>query len=325
MDSKLLKLGGWLNLTDQQFQILVALHQLELRKEIPSPQNIVGEYKLISNKLIQKPNLFTILKSLSGKKLIKKTGQGEYAVNFDGVHNILVDEKEEKQKDLKQLELVVAETEDYFMRQLMPTEQPRVEYLDHDVLFKTLAESLASSTSFYIVGNFPSIAYTYPVYAGLGRDKYLETILAKTLKEKTLTVYFITDLDVDYVFNHAFMTLGDPAKAYHECRLMLKQLRNLVELSENIDVRFHEDPHGLDVAIPVKRKDEPTEFIIFTRDEHKNVMGGVHVKAVEPAKAAKHMFNRLFQYAEKLRGAQAEKRIGEAEERLTIKYGVLEK
>ncbi|MFH1788460.1 MAG: hypothetical protein ABH834_03675 [Candidatus Altiarchaeota archaeon] len=325
MDSEFQRIGEWLSLTEQQFDILTAIHKLRLGKETPSPKNIVLEYKKLSGKLIQKPNLFTIIKLLSDKNLVTKTGQGEYDVNLTGIQELLAKKKEDKQKELNQLSRIVDETENYFRKQLKPIEQPTVHYLAQHEVFGKLGERLANSTAYHIVENFPSIAYTYPVYSGLGRSQYQETLLEKTIKGKKLRLCVLTDLDVDYVFNHAFMTLGDPVKAYNECQLMLKQFRNMLELSGNIDVRFHEDPHGLDVAIPEGRLDEPVEFVIFTRDEHKNIMGGVHVKAGEPAKSAKHMFNRLFQYAEKLEGSVADKRVKEAQERLTLKYGVLEK
>lgn len=325
MDLEFQKLGNWLNLTEQQFQILTAVHQLHLRDEASSPKNIVAEYKGISNKLIQKPNLFTILKTLSEKKLLRKTGQASYALDFDGLRDLLSDKREVKQKELNQLDRILMETEEYFRKRLKPREQPEVNYLDHDALFKKLADAVNHSTGYCVVGNFPSIAYTYPVYSGLHREEYMNALLENALKKKTLNVSFLTNMDVDYLFNHAFMTLGDPARAYRECRIMLQQLRNILDSNENVDVRYHEDPHGLDVAIPEKREDDPTEFIIFTRDEHKNIMGGVHVKAGEPARQAKHMFKRLFNYAEKLEGKTAEKIIQKIEEQLDEKYGVISK
>lgn len=323
MEFDFLKTGQWLSLTEQQFQILAAIHKLELRNEKTSPQDIVREYRKISDKLIQKPNLFTIIKTLSEKKLVKKTGQAAYSINFEGIRDTLTHARAGKQEELRQLTAALQETEEYFRTYLKPREQPRVEYLDNQALYAKLSEEILNSTTFSIVANFPSIAYTYTIHSRLGREKYVQNMLEKTVKKQELRLCYLTDLDVDYLFNHAFMALGDPSKAYTESMLVLDQLASLIQSTPKIDVRFHEDPHGLDFAIPEKKMDEPESFIVFTRDEHRNIMGGVHVKASEPAKQAKQVFNRLFSYAEKLDDKSAGKKIQEIKQKLQEKYRVL--
>jgi len=325
MEFDFAKIGGWLDLTDQQFQILSVVHRLELSRRRPSPKNIVLEYESVSDKLIAKPNLFTILKALCDRGLVRRVEQGSYAVDFEVVREVLAKRIGLKEAELDQLRRVVDETEKFFKKELKSKDIPYVTYLDHDELYSKLSKIVSTASQYFIVANFPSVAYTYTVYSRLRREDYWKALVERTLKEKSLHACFLTDLNVDSLFTNAFIAFGDPSKAYKESKLILGQLGNLVDECENLDVRFHEEPHGLSVAISEREEDWPGEFIILTRDEHNKIKGGIHIKSPEPARQAKEMFVRLFDYAEKLEGKVAEKRISEAVERLDAKYGVLGK
>ena len=62
MDLK--KVGGWLDLTNQEFDILQCIYRLQLDGLEVSPKNIQGKYKRRMGKKIEKANLFKIIRQV---------------------------------------------------------------------------------------------------------------------------------------------------------------------------------------------------------------------------------------------------------------------
>jgi hypothetical protein len=314
----------WLELTQQQLEVLKVIYKLQQTPGKTTPKEISREYKRIHGKQILKPNLFTILKLLQKRGLLSKAGQADYKVDMEGIKKNLEDKRQTLEKQQTDFENACRHTEEYFQKLTWQLDRPIVEYLDHDELYQKMAEILQESETYYAVANFPMIAYTQKLNHGLAREPYTDALWNRCLKKEQLQVNYITDLNIDYLFNHAFRVYGDPKLAYRECHTVVNQLENQIQSSAKLDIRYLEDPHGLDTGIFQRKGREPDEFMLFVRDEHEDITGGVHVKSLDTARSALKMFNRGYEYAEKLAGKAGENSIGKTREVLKQKYGILE-
>lgn len=311
----------WLDTTDQQFQILKTIYRLEDVETKTMPKDITREYAKTNKKTILKPNLFNILKTLLQKKLIKKDLTRGYRVDYDGIRETLEKHKEKLGREEEELKKAQAKTEEYFRKNL-PKAYPLVEYYEQKELYPKMAESLKEAEKTHIVANFPVIAYTKELTYGLGREEYAEAMWQRCFKEKKLQVNYLTDLNLDALFNHAFRIHGDPKIAYQECQAMLSRLETQVKTNEKLDVRHSDNPHGLDVAI-IEQK-EPIEVYIFIRDEHGEITGGTRIKSKQTAINALQQYNRAYEYAEKLNTPDGQKTIQNLKTQLKQKYSILE-
>ena len=319
-DRELMKIAKWLEITDQQFEILLSIYKLEARGEETTPRNIEREYLNTYGRVPQRSNLFGQIRQLLSKNLVTKERQGLYSVDFDVMYTMLRDRRDRFIEELNEFNRVSERVRDYFKRAALQTTKHRVEYLNHSELYDALAESIRDVDRFYATANFPTIFYTYPLAAGIGRSSYTDMVWKRCFKKGELNVLYLTTLNIDFLFNHAFRVYGDPKRAYKECVIIIDQLWNQIETHDNLDIRYLKEPHGMDVFIPESY--EPREFFIFTRDEHRNIIGGIRIRSPETAISAKQMFMHDFEYAEKLRGKKGEEIIENIKKELEEKYSV---
>lgn len=312
-------IARWLNTTEQQFQIIKTIYRLGNRETEATPKNISKEYEKLHGKVIQKPNLFTILRTLIEKDLIQKDASFNYKVNFGGIRQTLGEHQEKLEKEREEFQKAHNKTEDYFRKNISTQERPVVDYYEQKELYAEMTKSISNSSILDIVSNFPSIAYTYSIAVGVNQLEYVETLWKRCFKEKDLEVNCLTTLDVDHLFNQAFRSLEEPKLAFKECELVLQQLANHVEAHRKLRVRTVEEQKGMDVCIPIKNK--PTEFYLFMKDEHKDISGGIKIKSPETASQAETMFKLGFDYAEDI----TPKTIQTLQAKLKQKYGILEK
>lgn len=321
METKeLMKVGRWLKVTDQQFGILLSVYRLERHKEETTPKNIEKEYLSAYGKAPQRSNLFGQMRQLLGKNLITKERKGVYSVNFDTLSAMLKEQRDEFVEELNEFNRVSGKVENYFKKASLQTTRPRVDYLDYDELFSAMSKSVKDADRVYMTTNFPSVAYTYSLAAGIGRGNYLKNVWDRCFKKADMDVCYLTTLNIDFPFNHAFRVYGDPKTAYKECIIILEQIWNQIETHRKLDIRYMKEPHGMDVFIPERY--DPKEFFIFTRDEHKNITGGIGIKSPETALNAKSMFMRDFEYAEKLRGPKGGEILNNLKKELEEKYAI---
>lgn len=318
--NELRKIVKWLGVTDQQFGILLSIYKLESRREETTPRNIEREYLKNYGKAPQRSNLFAQIRQLLGKNLITKERKGFYSVNFDAMSAMIQDRRDKFIEELNEFNRVSERVQDYFKKAALQAARPRVDYLDHDELYDALAKSIKDADRLYTTINFPTIAYTYPLATGIGRGNYTKMVWDRCFKKAELNAFYLTALNIDFPFNHAFRIYGDPKKAYRECIIILDQLWNQIETYNNLDIRYLKEPHGMDVFIPERYG--PREFFLFTRDEHKNIIGGIEVRSPETAISAKQMFMRDFEYAEQLRGPKGEEIIENIKKELEKKYSI---
>ncbi|MFH1055647.1 MAG: hypothetical protein V1744_06100 [Candidatus Altiarchaeota archaeon] len=310
----------WTSLTQQQYDIVKVIYRLRNRGVKPTPKNIQREYRTEHNKIIIKPNLFNILKTLQNKKVIVRAALAEYALDQEGIRGAIEESKQGLRKDVEDCERTQNEIEQFFKELTYRKEQPDIHYLEGEQLYLALADSLEKSDAFYVVTDFPTIAYSREMTHTLGREPYAEK-LWQTLKNKKTQMNILTELNMDTLFNHAFRTYGDPKIAYQESLTTIDKLRTQMETHKNLDIRYIDSPHGLGVAI-VQQK-EPVEFIIFMRDEHNDIQGGIRIRSHRTAANALRTFMHTYEYATHLNSPVGRDILQKTKENLTHKYGVL--
>ena len=297
------ELSEWLGITKQQLTILTVINSLRTRKRVASPKNISLEFKKQQGKSIQKSNLFTQIKILIDKDFIAKSGKADYIIVSEAIKSKLLERKSALLEEADEIDKVWASLDTYFVDMSQEKEQI-IEYLDYDSLFDLLERRLRYAKEYFIVAKFPGISYTYTTYSKIKRGKYLETMRHRCFDTKELKLTYITQLGLDYPFEHSMQLYNDHKAAYRECEIIIKQLENQVKNYENLDVRYMEHPFGFDVIIPVI--DEINEFFLFIRDEREFVVGGIHIKSPKTAKKAYERFIMECKNAKRVHGRYAE-------------------
>lgn len=322
LDSVFDGFGGWTGLTGRESDILKIVYRLQAGGGDTSPESIVGEFKRVFRTPIRKPNLFHILKNLREKGYLVHEGYGSYRIDADGLNQALAERQQMLQEKEGELAGFRKDLEGSLRRLSYGLTPPKVDYLEYHDFWKRMGEMSRETDKLSLVASFPQIAYTRTVYRTLGREKYMEPLYREATRKKGVRLEYLTDLDVDFLFNHCFRSLEDPRKAYRETVRILDTLENLVEKQPNIDVRHLPDPHGLDVAIRHK-EEEPIEFMLFIKDEHQDLMAGILIKNPAIAKNSHQMFTRGYEYATPLTSRQGREILGETRENLEKKYGIL--
>lgn len=313
------RVGGWLDLTSQEFEILKNIYRLDAAGGRASPKTINSAYAHENNKTIQKQNLHKILRKLVDSDFVARKGQGEYTVSLPGIQTALAGRRQKRADELSNFEQVTENIEEEFHKHLSPTDAPYVEYLASTTLYDHIAGILGDAVEFNIVANFPSIAYPPNLAAKLDRSEYSSVLAERCLSRGILQANFLTDLDVDHLFVHCFRVLDSPGKAFKLASNILNNIESMAESDSKVDVRYHPDPHGLDVAVPIA--EEPQQFYLFTRDEHQEISGGIYVKSRDSSRNALQSFRRSFDYAER----DLTKHLETARNKLAHKYGILGK
>jgi len=314
-------LARWLSITNQQLDIMMSIYRLQAEGIETSPRNIEKRYINDYGESLQKSNLFGQIRSLVHKGLVIKERKGVYSVNLDAMDHLLNMKREELERELHEFNQIANEAREYFKKVSLSTIKHSVNFLNHAEFYKAIAASTKNASTIYSTAHFPTIAYPYTIARGLSRDDYVKVVWERCFEKRELEVKYLTSLDVDFPFNHAFRVYADPKNAYQEAGLIIDQLMNQVLSHPGLDIRYMEYPHCMDIFIP--EKNEPKEFFLYTRDEHRNIIGGFHIRSAETAISVKEIFLRDFEYAEPLRGPKTNDIIRDMKEHLERKYGVI--
>jgi Mn-dependent DtxR family transcriptional regulator len=315
-------LSGWLDLTERELDLVKIIYRIEVRAGSVSPEDIAREIKRLKGKKPLKPNLFHMLKKLRQQNIISRSGYGRYQLNREGIQKNLETRGLEFQRELEQFQKVQSDVEGTLQKLAWRLTQPKVEYLNHNKLYQAMSKTLRDAQRFQVVTGFPNISLSRQIVTGLHREEYNEALYRRAVKTKKMELEYLTDLNIDHLFNLCFRMFGEPKHAYREAQATIDRLETLINQNPNIHVRYHEDPHGLDVA--VKTTDQPQEFILFIKDEHEAIEGGLRISSRETSRNAHQMFLRGYQYATPLEGNTGQKQTRKIREKLREKYGILE-
>jgi hypothetical protein len=323
MNIDIRKVASWLNLTPQQFDILLCIYHLQEFGGDTSPKAIQKQYKEHTGKYIMKPNLFNILRLLKRSGCIKHKVVAGYTIDLTGIKQILQLRREEYQENLKEFDNSMGIVEDFFLKVSDNMKPPEVEYFSSDASFiESVTREMKKAKRYYITAKFPGIAYTYGPYASIRRGEYVRTLWRKCCEEKSMEVNYLTCLNPDYPYTHAYNFYKDPKKALNECKIILNQLENQIELYDNLKIYYIDNPYGLDIILNEDKYNQPEDLFMFIRDTQFNATGGIHIKSKEIGRQVRDMFQTLCKQAILLEGVVGKKIIAAKRKELKSRFGV---
>ena len=311
------KIAPWLSLTPQEFDILSCVFRLQAGGVRASPQEVQSEYKMCLGKYLAKPNLFHILKILMNRGFLLRVGRGEYGVDFDGLEAFIDTRSGEIQREYREFESLSSDVREYFKKSGIVDSRPVVEYLDYDVFFRRVSNSIKSAEKYFSTGKFPNILYPIDILNGIGRDSFGSVLHDRFFGEK-LEVNYITGLDLDNPYSHGLNIFGDVSKAYKVAENVIDRLEIYTERHDNLKVYYLEEPYGLDIIIPDSTKNE--DCYMFIRDERMDILGGIYIKSPETKERAKKTFQNICASATLVRGKPGEKIIKKLRRKLKTEY-----
>ncbi|VVB54126.1 Uncharacterised protein [uncultured archaeon] len=289
----------WLNITQQQHDVLSCIYALEEQKSEINPKNILDAYKKTYSKSIQPSNLFPLLKTLVERDIIIKKEKANYALNSEGIRNQLLTSQRIMQKELEDQTYVIDHIDEYFKSIANHEKQPILKYYSYTDGFEKLAEILKSCKKHYCTSTFPYIAWMPTLAYQRGVEAYNNVLWERCLTKKVLEVTYLTPLDMDLLYSRAMKVFGVDKLAYAECESMLNKVEALLERNENLDIKYLENPVGFFVMIP--ERNSPTDVFIFLRDENREVIGYIYINSEDIAYQAKQQFLSESKHAVSLR------------------------
>ena len=164
---------GWLELTKQQFDILMIIYDLKINKIPIKAGNIISEYNNRFNKELQRQNFFNQLTALLDSGMVEKREKATYEINKDKIKQLLDNKKKEMTKELERLDDFSNSTEEKFRQIITAPSKPIVTYLDPNLYIETIASLLNKSKACYADSPFPNITYTDKLSKGVSREKFV--------------------------------------------------------------------------------------------------------------------------------------------------------
>lgn len=296
-----------LGLTLQQFDILSCISRIEVDGGVPSPKKIGERYHRDFQRIIQKPNLFTILKYLKTRGLIENKVKGSYSINHDGIKRCLEDSRAsylEKAREVTNLQ------EDVW--KLFPvdhkTKKPEVTYLEKNQFSEKIHSQLSKAQKYYSTTSFPNLCFNPEVASAISRPDYVRVLWDRAVVDGVLGVTYLTDLNPEYLFNYVSRAYPERDDAVNQCLQAVSQLESHVKNHENIQVYYQDTPLYLDIHMPVKT--QPTEFFSHLRGLRSELLGVIYVKSEDAAKATKELFTKQAERALLLTKKNVKKRLG---------------
>lgn len=210
MDSHIQNLLG---LTEQQFQILTSIAKANKEHSEVSPVVIEKAYTSITQKPIQKPNLFLQLKYLIDMGILNKFGKANYAINKDQLKLLIQQKKEEHTKIADSCDNLIEKIEEIFGT---IDEKPIVKFLTAGEFYKMATNLVRETVAMYIIDDFSPATMSEKAYKLLGMDEYVR-VLRKRIAEGKLKMFNLTSLQAEGFFDYALQAHDNLDIAYQEC------------------------------------------------------------------------------------------------------------
>lgn len=303
MEIKSEQLAKWLNVTEQQNQVLQSIYSLESTGVEATPKNILASYSRAYGKEIQSNNLFTIIKILADEGLIVKKGKARYSVNLDSIRERLVESSRTQEKELEKVNRLIKNLSEYYKSAARDV-KPQMTFYSSDELFNKIAEVVKNATVCYVTGRFPKIILSRPVAHRLWLDRYVDVLQDRCLVKKELQVVYLTQLDTEHIYNQFLYIYGDPKIAVREMETTLDNLLDNAMSNENFKVYYLPNPMGVYMSV-IEKQGEPTDVFLFLQS--KENVNGIHLKSREMAIQAKKSFLMALERATPLKGSKGGK------------------
>ncbi|HHQ45587.1 MAG TPA: hypothetical protein ENN13_05605 [Candidatus Altiarchaeales archaeon] len=316
-------------ITGQQFDILKAIYEIELKRENANPKRILGEFERIHGKPIKRQNLFTQLKPLLDLNIVERKDKAVYGVNTRVMQNILGERRKKFEADLEDFTVFSDSLDEIMERITLEPKKPEVQFLNPSELFDSIARSIEDAGVFYGDTRFPNISYLNTIFRGFNQSEFVRMQVRKCFETGTLRINVLTSFEVEIPFEQAMKVYKDVEIAYKECSMVMGKLERQVESFKKLDIRYLKPLPGPHMYIVESRENTPVQVFLCLRSDGR---GGVQKKVRKPypgikivsqeiAESAKSIFMESFEAAEKVRGAKGKKIINRVWERLDEVYG----
>ena len=288
----------WLDITEQQLELLQTVFHLEKDGKLVTPKNIDITYAETYKKLLQKPNLFNQLNALMDKGIIVRTSKARYSTDVEKIKYILIKRTDLLKEDLVECEKAAAQL-NKIKQALNKPASTSVKYFNSQQIFLELAKTLRTAKSFDMIAGFPGIAFTHNIYSFGERGEYWRALL-DGLKNGRLKIRYLTNLDINYPLLYAYKLNKNKTLALRESLDTINNLEILIKQYKNIGVAYAlNDMSGL---IIIERDNAPIMFQ-FLRDVNRDVIGGVMIESQQTIADCKLAFEKQFCEAEMINGA----------------------
>ena len=298
-------LSDWLNITEQQNQILQIIYELEANNVDTSPKNILSKYEKSCGKNIKPNNLFTIIKTLCDNGLLVKTEKARYRVNLDGIRKRLIGTRKKQEQEFRVFDNLIENLDEKY-KFIAKKSKPQISFYDTQELFNMHAKCLANANKIYVHGRLPAIALNRLVAMHRYSEKYIEVLQDRCFVKKDLEIVYITPLIPENVFALGMAAYGKPEIAVRELEMILDRLWTYIETQEKLSVYYLPETFGLNMSI-LEHGGKPNEFFMFLAPGT-TPPSGLHVVSPEIASQARNVFTAAIERATKIEG-QAGKKI----------------
>ncbi|MFH1836235.1 MAG: hypothetical protein ABH851_08615 [Methanobacteriota archaeon] len=322
---ELKNISRWLEITNQQYELLMVIKSLQLRNQQPTPKNIIEEYRRLHGNTISRPNLFNQINPLLKRNLIKKIERGTYVLESASISSLLKDRQKKERESLSSLESFTKNLDSELSQIASKPGKPIVEYISPTKFFSHIAQSISKANSWYADSPFPNVCYPYALARKISRTDFVDAQWDRSIREKTLESYYLTNIRIDFVYYRALKAFGKKSRAKKECEIALKRMEEITEAEDKIHMRYLDPLPGPHMYIFEYEKDNPQELFLSLRGsnvgtqeyiEFKDPYGGVRIISPDIASQAKETYMTSFKQAKTLKGAFKEKIIEEKKQEL---------
>lgn len=303
MDYK--KVSDGLGLTPQQFDILQCIYGIQVDGHKASPKAIQADYRKHSGKYLMKPNLFNLLRLLKGKGYIVQANFGEYNVDIKSISESLKAREVSLSSELDDFKILSANVEDYFTKAASQYERPYVTYLELDYFSKNISKALQTATTYYSTTSYPNLTFNPDVASAIKRPEYVRVLWERAIVKKELVVKYLTDLNMEYLFNYVSKAHQNEETAGKICLDVLNQLQAHVESHDNLEIFYQDTPLYLDIHMPENLT--PKEFYSHLRGLRSEIRGVVYVKSRDAAQATKKLFLEMLERGQRIEGPRGKR------------------
>ncbi len=283
-------IGDLMGVTEQQFELLRAIDAASAEGGA-KPKSIEIAYRKLTNKFIQKPNLFAQLKDLQKLGFVLKSN-GIYQVNNAKLKQSLQKKKEDLKADIGE-----CDSASKGIDQIFKADKTKivVHYFDFEASEKLSCEKLNEVKFYKRPGNIPSLAYSEVLGKLLGTTEHKAAMKENCLKGN-LKVQYILSLNPRRVFLKAHDALKNKELAYNEVKTCYD---NLAKLSKMQNVEFRYLDANID-SVTLYLSDTSDVVALPIRSSAHGIAGFVWIESKDVCDAYKNMFDRLWESAKPL-------------------------
>ena len=284
------RLREWLDLTNQQFDILHSIYQIESRNERSTPKNIQKEYSRLNQKSIERSNLFTILKYLMDRNVIVKSDHANYSLDLDGLVGVIDKKDSEFRDNYLKFKQARDDLNKYLNEVFQKPHKPTIKYLNHHELFSSLANNIKYAQEYCLSVRAPSLICSPAFYSLLDRKDYFDILRERSLVRRDLKVRWLTHLNFSIQFDRTLSLFKTIDAAYNEVLTQIEGVKDLVVNYPNLELNYIDHSLVLKSFIPITTR--VYECYIYIPDgSNISNQGGLYIRSEDIAQEILRIFN----------------------------------